>query len=879
MLSPGTPADFAELERLFHEALELPPGTRAAFVERLREHAPPLAERLAELLAADDGDHDTIGTVIASAVRSTVANEDRFVGERFGPYRVERLIGRGGMGAVYLGRREDGAFAQDVAIKTIIAGLASPSTLARFRREREILARLNHQSIARLFDGGEGPHGVPFVVMELVEGVPITQYVGDCRAGLRRRLELFRELCDAVEFVHGHLVVHRDIKPGNVLVAADGHVKLLDFGVAKLTEELEAQSGATVAGYPAMTPEYASPEQILGEPVTTATDIYSLGVLLFELVTGELPISGVAGSPLERARHVVAGAPALPSEIAAGRSADAVDREPARFARQLRGDLDHIVLTALRKEPGRRYASVAAFSADVDAWMNGRPVAARADTWRYRLRKLVGRHPVASAATSVAVAAALGFTALTLWQNRVIERERDRAVLSARRATATADFLVSLFAAADPRQAGSRNMTAFELLKAGVADLRANTTLDPDVRADLYLTLGLSLSNLEAFDEGIDSLRASLAVSERTHGRDSLEAAERLQRLGDVLRRVKRFDESLADLTEALDIRRRRLRGESYEIADSYNNLAILAADMGDPIKAERLQTASVAMHTRLASDRGVPLNNLALLRRRQGRYREAMVLAAQAFEMLSRTSDRDSAWRARINVATIRREMGEVEEALRILESVRRLAVADLGADHSRIISIDLEIARCRLAKGESERVARMYDEIEHRISRALGSRSALVARVLRDRGLLLRSQGRSTAAIPLLEEALSREVEAEGPRHFRVPSFRRALADTLADTGRLAEAERLLRGSVALLPDPAVYPHLELARTLTSLARTLRLGGRRDEARTALAEAEDLIRRTAGEDSLEMGSAAAEGRLIDPEGRPGRGPGPQAS
>jgi serine/threonine protein kinase/tetratricopeptide (TPR) repeat protein len=866
---PLNPDEFAELERLFHEALELPPPDRAAFVERLRASSPALADRLTALLSADAGG-DTIRRIVSDEAQTVVSEEDPLVGERFGAYRLERVIGRGGMGAVYLGRRADGTFEQQVAVKTILGGHTSPHTLDRLRREREILARLDHPGIARLLDGGEGPQGVPYVVMEYVAGVPITRYTGQHAASVRRRLELFLELCDAVEFVHRNLIVHRDIKPGNVLVTAEGRVKLLDFGIARLTDEFEMADAATATGQRAMTPEYASPEQILGRPVTTAADIYALGVVLYELVTGERPLKFSSTSPLELAQEIVSRTPPLPSDAARRHAAPGPTPAvaPKRLARQLRGDLDRIVMMALRKEPDRRYASVAALAADVRAWLAGRPVAAQTDTWRYRTRKLVGRHPLASAAVLVVTVTVAGFTALTIWQGRVITRERDNAVVAAQRATATSDFLIKLFQAADPRHAGTRSTTAFDLLQAGVDNLRADTTLDPAVRSTLHVTLGLSLANLEAYDQALDSLRTAVAESEEAHGRDSVETAEALHRLGDVLRRMHRYDEAFAALTEALETRRRHIPSESREIADSYNNVAILAIEMGRYEESDRLQSESVAILERLPDDgssqSGVLLNNLALLERRRGRYERALSDATRALESLRATTDRDSARLAQENIAMIRRAMGDVDGAERLFRSVRDSATADLGADHARVISTDLDIARCRVDRGEYDEVSRMYRDLERRVRKKYGQESVFGAIILRDRGLLDLARGRPAAAESLLREALAIHLRIAGPKHFRVPSFRRGLADALAANGKLDEAERQFRATLAILPDPAAYPHVETSDTLTSLGHTLRLAGRLGEARKALDEARRIVLETAGSASREMQRVEAESRSL---------------
>jgi serine/threonine-protein kinase len=694
--------------------------------------------------------------------------------------------------------------------------------------------------------------------MELIEGVPITQYAEAQGAGLRQRVDLFLDLCGAVEFVHRNLVVHRDIKPGNVLVTAEGRVVLLDFGIARLTDEFQPPAAPTATAHRAMTPEYASPEQILGQPVTTATDVYALGVCLYELLTGLRPVRSSSSNPLELAQEIVSTVPPAPSTTA-----------PATMARALRGDLDRIVLMALRKEPDRRYPSVAALAADLRSWRAGRPVAAQKDTVLYRARKLVGRHPIASAAAVLAAVTVLAFTALTTWQRRLIQQERDGAVLAASRAKATSEFLVKVFQAADPREGGNRNMTAFDLLQAGVANLETDTTLEPGVRAELYLVLGLSLANLGKLEAALVSLRASVGNNERAFGRDSLETAESLQRLGDVLRRAERFDEAFAALGEALATRRRHMTAETYEIADSYNNLAILAVPRGEYLEAERLQVESIGIHSRLTgpASREIagPLNNLALLRRRQGRLAEAYELASRSYEILKATTDRDSVWLAQLNMARIRCAEGRIEEALPLFAAALTPARAELGDRHTRIVLAELDIARCEMRRGALDRAGEIHASLRPRIEAAFGPRSSTAAQLMRDEALVELARGRSKAAERGLRDALEVVLRTVGERHYLVPSFRLALAEAQLATGQAAEAERQARAVIALFPDTGVYPHVDRGSAETRLAGALRRLGRPEEARAALAAARAAIRATTGDRSAEWAAIEKEARLLE--------------
>ena len=706
----------------------------------------------------------------------------------------------------------------------------------------------------------------------------MTAYAAGSRAGLRRRLELFLELCHAVAFVHRNLIVHRDIKPRNVLVTTDGHVKLLDFGIAKLTDELESDAAQTATGQYAMTPEYASPEQMLGQPVTTAADVYALGVLLYELVTGGRPIQVDTKNLAALGLEIVERTPILPSAAIRARTAALTTfaDPPARLVRQVTGDLDRVILMAMRKEPERRYGSVVALADDLRAWLAGRPVAAQADRWQYRMRKLVGRHPAATVAAALFAATVLVFTGATRHQSRLIASERDTALVAIRRATATSDFLQQLFVAADARERGDRSTTAFDLLRKGVASLGTSTTLDPGVRADLYLTVGLALANQDQLDAGIASIRASLVESERIYGRDSLEAAERMQRLGDVLRRANRFDEAFAMLTEGLETRRRHMPGETEDIADSYNNLGILAVDVGRLEEADRLQSESVAMYTRLVGPRSpdlaVPLNNLALDKRRQGRFDEALDMATRAYEILQTTTDRDSTWLARSNIAGIKRSMGAVEDAQRIWQQLLDEARPVLGPTHTRVEAFERDVIACLIERGQYAQAESQLADLERRARAAHGAKSMRAALLLATRGRLDQRRGRLAAAAREFREALDLHLAITGPKHFRIPEYRRQFAELLADTGHPEEAEQPLRQALAILPDASTYPYLERALVLTTLGQTLRLSGRRDEARASLDEAADIVRRTAGGSSQAMAGVQAQVRLLDAAGETGR-------
>lgn len=432
------PERWQEVSDLLHEAMQLAPEQRSVFLDRLDGGDPALRREVESLLEA----HDQAGSSFLQDA-SPAAHEEApaasvsMAGRRFGHYRIIALLGEGGMGEVYRAERDDDQFHKKVAIKLVQEGRDSASVLKRFRNERQILANLDHPNIAQLLDGGTTEDGFPFFVMELIEGESIDDHCERHQLSVEQRLELFLQVCSAVQFAHQRLVIHRDIKPGNILVTADGVPKLLDFGIAKILGEDGAErNDPTLTMFRALTPAYASPEQVRGEPITTASDVYSLGVVLYVLLTGRHPYRRQDSSPEEIAKAACQVEPAKPSTavkkaqtvLASSTSnlaaeAEARHSDPLRkLSKRLRGDLDNIVLMALRKEPQRRYTSVEQFATDIRRHLDKLPVIARKDTARYRLSKFVARHKTAAAATVVVTLTLIAGFIVTLREARIAER-------------------------------------------------------------------------------------------------------------------------------------------------------------------------------------------------------------------------------------------------------------------------------------------------------------------------------------------------------------------------------------------------------------------------------------------------------------------------
>ena len=629
--------DRRRIEALFDEALDLPASERDPWLVDACAADAALLATLRELLAAHDRTEGLFERAAdARALLPPEPGRDEAPGgpetDRIGPYRLIRELGRGGMGVVYLAERADGQFWQRVAVKLVQRGLHGPELRGRFEAERQILAALDHPNIARLLDGGITPDGRPYLVMECVDGLPIDDYCRRHGLDLRDRLRLFCTAARAVQQAHRHLVVHRDLKPSNILVTERGQVKLVDFGIAKILDpaRLRLDVPDTRTGMRFLTPEYASPEQVTGRPVTTASDVYALGVVLYELLTGTRP-HRLAGLSAAEAERVVLGVdpPAPSAVVRAGSAPDA-----GRRARQLRGDLDRIALVALRKEPERRYASPEALAEDLERFLAGEPVRAARDGRGYRARKFVRRHRVGVAAGIAVFLSLAGGLAAALWQGNRAGEARDRAESALAETRDVNDFLVGLFGMEESEAGTIDTAAARALLDRGLGRLDALSSR-PEVEARLLEAMALLYRELRDRDRADSLLRRSLAVRRAVLGPRHPETASALFALGLVDRGRGRFDESVEHFRTAWEIRRDALGPEHPGTTEALYQLGAALVYVGRRDDAERAHREVLAIRRRsLGADDpalATALEVVAAAARRNGEFPESLALLEEA--------------------------------------------------------------------------------------------------------------------------------------------------------------------------------------------------------------------------------------------------------
>ncbi|MEZ5066899.1 MAG: serine/threonine-protein kinase [bacterium] len=798
-MSTPSPSEWSRIESLFDEAVGLPPDQREAYVTAA-EQDPRIRDEVHAMLRADAREgilERSVGDVAADFVPPD-PDETLAPGTEIPPYRIVRPVGAGGMGTVYLAERADGQFDQQVALKLIRSDRNVGAIRTRFLQERQILANLDHPNIAKLLDGGITGDGRPYFALEYVEGSPITRYADEQRLGVDERVDLFRKVCAAVAYAQQRLVVHRDLKPSNILVTPEGEPKLLDFGIAKLFDPDQRRPDLTQEGTSVFTPEYAAPEQVRGEGITTATDVYALGGILYELLSGALPLTPQDRSLVGWQRAILEAEPApitralarTPererAEIAARRRLSA-----AGLSRRLRGDLTNVVEKSLRKEADRRYASAAELLEDLDAFRRGLPVRAAPPSLTYRARKYVARNRLAVAAAGAVALALIGGAVATSWQAQ-------RAEQAAERATGVTRFLVSLFEDADPNAAPGREITARELLDRGAARLDTELVGDAQSRSELLRVVGGLYDRLGEYPAAEELHERALESRLALHGPDHPLVAESLGDLGRARLAQSRYGDADSLFRRALTIHE-AAGADAASMSRAYADLGSAAERLGELAEAadwyERSRTAAAQAHGPRSAEVARALQDLALVQRQSGALDDAQA---------------------------------SLREALAIYQEVR-------PAVHSDIAEVLHGLAWNRHVAGDREEAERLSRESVEMRRRLYPNGHPELAIGIRNLGTILRDGGDLDQAEALFRESLAMTLEFLGEDHVEVASAVNDLAIVSFIRQDLATAQEQLRRARALYERHLPADHARLLTIDGNLAVVaLRLGQSDEAART---------------------------------------------
>ena len=825
-MSTSTNDRFRRADLLFDAVLDIPTADQPAFIDQACGDDTLLRAEVLQLLRAH---HRTSSVLDSPALRLSPllleGDEGASTPEHIGPFRIVRAIGEGGMGQVFLGERADGQFEQRVAIKLIRH--PAPGLVRRFLEERRILALLEHTNIARLVDGGLTTDGLPYFAMEFVDGEPIDTYCASRNLPLDERLVLFEKVCDAVSYAHQHLIIHRDLKPKNILVTPNGDVKLLDFGIAKLLDT--SRRDETWTGIRIMTPECAAPEQLLGDPISTATDVYALGVLLYTLVAGIRPYELRDKTAGEVQRIICLDNPPPPST-----------RAPDSMKRRIRGDLDLIVMTAMQKDADRRYHSPAALSLDVQHFRQGHAIDARPASARYRLSKFVARHRAGVSFAAAILLASIGGAT----RERIL---RGRAEVEARKAMEVENFLVRVFDVADPyaySEPDRGTISARDLLDRGAGRIDSTLVSQPEVQAELRSVLGRVYTNLGLLSKATPLLERSLAQRTALYGSRDTSVATSMDLLGIALSGQNKYDDGERLIRGALDVRRRVL-GENHKLtAESLDHLATLLEDRNQLAAAESLHREVVAIDRAIFGDSSVEvatnLNDLALVLYRRGKYAEAEPMYRQSLDVeLHKLGERDATTAVAMHnlaqVLDMRGQRDSAEHYYRRSLAAKRAALGDLHPSVTiglNNLGVFLSSDPTRL--DEAEAITREALSLDRRI---FGDHHTYVAEGLRNLGVIQRLKGRLSESDASLREALDIDRPLLGERDVKMANLYNQLAQTRYQMGDSIECVRLTREALSRYRELLGENHRATVITMSNLARQLtEIGG--------AAEAESLAR-----------------------------------
>ena len=862
------------LQEIFDVAAELSYTERDAYLERACAGVPLMRPRIEALLLALESE-TKIGAVVGGAALQKFQAGLPLPGDLLGSYRITGVVGRGGMGVVYRAVRADDEYQKEVAIKVAALGLMAEDLRQRFLEERQILADLDHPHIARLLDGGTTSEGLPYVVMEFVNGQPIDCWCQEKALGRTQRIRMMISVAKAVGYAHQHLVVHRDLKPENIYITGEGEPKLLDFGIAKALVPRTGPGVESTDLSRTMTPAYASPEQVRGEAITTATDVYQLGVLLYLLLAGRLPFrdSSVGLGGLE---HAICEVPPPSPE--------------------LDSDLDCIVLRALEKDPGRRYSSANDLADDLERYLLGFPVAARSASWNYRVRKFAGRHQLPVAASVLALMTLVGFSATMFVQARRIARERDAA-------EKVSDFLQTVFTAADPAVARGHSLSARELLDrgaAGIADLRG----DPQVRDRLLDTLGRSYASLGAYDRSDTLQRESLQLRRSLYGEHSTQVADTLEQLTQNAVLHDQFAEAISYAKEWSPLVQSLYGPDSQKYADTLLTLAEVQLVESDLTGAETSLRRELQIDTKLhgadspkasgslnmlgntfflegkfAEAEGALRHSLSISQSRnwqespsviaildtegklghvlrlEDRYTEAEVVLRNALALQrkiqgpnhSRTASTES------GLGLVLAEQGQFVEAEELERDALRIHTAALGAESMSVGVDESALGRLAVLRGRDAEAKPLF---EHKVAicrRLFGADNPQVARALLDLGRLQVAMGRLDEAAPTLSMALAMEQRFTGDTSPYAAANHLALGRLHLAQNDLSSAATEMNRALSIYRSVQVDP-VATAAAEQAMGELLLREGRPAEARPALEEALLTEKERLPADSLEL-------------------------
>jgi serine/threonine protein kinase/tetratricopeptide (TPR) repeat protein len=829
-------ARWQKIQTLFHKAADIPETEQQTFLESECGDDPALVGEVISLLEEDARGASVLDGGIAELAHQILSDPaaPSVAFKHFGPYRIVRAIGEGGMGIVYLAERDD--LGSQVAIKILRDAWLSPARRDLFTAEQRTLAQLNHPSIARLYDADTSPDGSPFFVMEYVEGVPLTVYCEKNNCSIVGRLQLFRAVCEAVLYAHQHAVIHRDLKPSNVLVKNDETVRLLDFGIARHVESLGDSAEKTMTGLRLMTPAYAAPEQIRGEQVGIHTDVYSLGVILYELLAGRLPFDLSNRTPAQADRVLTekeAEKPSLVAEKIVGLSERV--RSVASVSKSAWADLDVLCLAAMHKDPQRRYRSVEALIRDIDHYLRGEPLDALPDTMAYRLRKFVSRNRQPVLAVAVVVTLVVG---LVIFFTVRLAIARNAALAEAARTQRIQKFMTNLFQGGDASAAPADSLRVVTLLDRGVQEAQSLNS-EPEVQADLYETLGTIYQKLGKHDQANTLLNSSLEERKSIYGADTAPVAESLVALGLLRADQAQLPEAEKMVREGLAMSKRHLPPNHPAVGKATSALGIVLEDRGsydEAIKtleeAVRLQSAKGDASPEVAAN----LYELANTHFYAGHYdiseslnERLLPIYRQIYgERHPRFAD------VLINLGAIKYDLGHYPEAEKYDRQALDIVQGWYGKDNPETASDLTILARTLIHEDRSEEAVDLLQQSLAIKERVYGKVHPTVASSLNELGTAALRQGKNDAAEQYFSRMVGIYREVYGEHHYLFAVALSNLGSVYSNQEEWPRAEKIYRQVIPIFTESQSANHINTGVARIKLGRSLLRQNRYTEAET---------------------------------------------
>jgi len=843
--------NWKKVQELFEQALNLESSKRELFLKTECGENNDLYNEVSSLLEADEELHPVLSKKASEIINSE--EKINFIGQNIGSYKIVEEIATGGMGTVFLAERSDGFFEQKVALKVVKPGLSTIPIIRRFQHERQILANLHHPNIARLYDGGVTEDRRPFFTMEFVDGIPIDEYCDKKKLTINERLKLFIKVCETVQYAHNNLVIHRDLKPNNILIQKDGNIKLLDFGISKvLSAESETSDIPTItqAEINLLTPEYSSPEQIKNSNISVSTDVYSLGLILYKLLTGKSAHEFqsysfveyekvVCEKSIQRPSTVYAKLNEINSEVPIFEIFENRKTNRGKLAKKLNGDLDNICMMALRKEPERRYASVEMLAYDIERYLANLPILARKESFLYVAQKFINRH---KAAVTAAIALFFIVNGLILFYTFQLKAERDKAQIEAKKSEQVASFLQNLFLVSDPNESKGETITAREILDRGATRLIVGLDEEPEIKSQLLNTIGNVYSNLGLFDsaeeiflkiksypniESIDDetffksminlgrlyrlkgeynlakeiLFATLEKCKKSLSENHPIIAECLSNLGGYYYETGIYDTSRIYYDKSEILFRKNFGNEHEKIASTLNAIAALVFEQGDLDKSDSLYREALRIEIKLKGeiDAGVATNqnDLGMVLRHKGEFEESRILYEKALATrLKLFGDQHPDVAHTYNhLSRLYYNQNLYDEAEPLARKALDIRIKIFDQDHPEITASRSSLAGVLFEKGMYKESEKLYRKAYDSSVRKLGEKHPYSPAILGNIGRTLLEQKKYNEAEILILRSIDILKEIFGFEHKYLIVRTNWLSDLYNQTSRFTEAEELLR------------------------------------------------------------------------------------